>query len=501
MKTKILGLLLTLVVAVTSLPAGTTAYAAENETVEVQQEQSAEALGATEAEIKAGAVALTSGVARVDSIAANKAVNWYKFTVPKTGGYVNYSLSKIDADSDGMWSVEWFFENVTDGQFWNLNYSTYDSGKLTLAAGTWYIKVSGDLEVDYKFMATFTTDSAYESEGNDTIGTANVLTSGKICYGQVNGRYDVCDWYKLTTNKKGYFMVDLSKVNALEASASGWNMYVYNDKSDLLYKSVYSEKTMKSCKIPCDQGNYYIKIEYANFYSSDEFYALKVTSYVATTMEAEKNDTYKTANTIKTGVAYTGALQCAEDEEDWYKFKLTNPGTVFLKFSRRNYALPEDLGDGWMISIYKGTSATPIQTLDTKDTATYKMNLKKGTYYVRIYMEWGEKPINQDYSIKVNYAKTPKTVKLKSVTAGKRRATIKWNKSNDATGYYIYRSTAKNGRYKKIATIKKNKTVKYVDKKSLKSNRTYYYKVVAYKKTNGLTATSNMSKYKAVKIK
>ena len=45
MKTKILGLLLTLVVAVTSLPAGTTAYAAENEAAEVQREQSEESLG------------------------------------------------------------------------------------------------------------------------------------------------------------------------------------------------------------------------------------------------------------------------------------------------------------------------------------------------------------------------------------------------------------------------------------------------------------------------
>ena len=123
-KTKILGLLLTLAVAVTSLPTGTTAYAAESEATEVQQERSAESLGVTEAEIKASAVALTSGVAKMDSIAEYKAVNWYKFTVPKTGGYVNYSLSKINADSDGMWSIEWYFENVTDGQFWKTTFNT-----------------------------------------------------------------------------------------------------------------------------------------------------------------------------------------------------------------------------------------------------------------------------------------------------------------------------------------------------------------------------------------
>ena len=92
-------------------------------------------------------------------------------------------------------------------------------------------------------------------------------------------------------------------------------------------------------------------------------------------------------------------------------------------------------------------------------------------------------------------------MKLTSVKGGKKSETIRWTKSKNATGYYIYRATNKNGKYTKIATVKSRNTVKYVDKKSLKSKRTYYYKVVAYKTSKGLTATSTASAVRGAKTK
>ena len=65
------------------------------------------------------------------------------------------------------------------------------------------------------------------------------------------------------------------------------------------------------------------------------------------------------------------------------------------------------------------------------------------------------------------------TVKLTSSNAVK----LTWKKVSGATGYYIYRTDSKKGKYKKIATTKKTS---YKNSK-LKSNKTYYYKVAAYK--------------------
>lgn len=65
------------------------------------------------------------------------------------------------------------------------------------------------------------------------------------------------------------------------------------------------------------------------------------------------------------------------------------------------------------------------------------------------------------------------TVKLTSSNAVK----LTWKKVSGATGYYVYRTDSKKGKYKKIATTKKTS---YKNSK-LKSNKTYYYKVAAYK--------------------
>ncbi len=92
----------------------------------------------------------------------------------------------------------------------------------------------------------------------------------------------------------------------------------------------------------------------------------------------------------------------------------------------------------------------------------------------------------------------PKPTNL-SVTAGKKKCTIKFSKSTGPTKYVIYRSTSKNSGYKTIATISGNK---YTDKKVKKGKR-YYYKVKAKRGTSatGIAYSSYTSAKKSGKIK
>ena len=53
---------------------------------------------------------------------------------------------------------------------------------------------------------------------------------------------------------------------------------------------------------------------------------------------------------------------------------------------------------------------------------------------------------------------------------------LNWSKVSNSSGYQIYRSTSKNGSYKKIKTINKNSTLSYTDTNKLSSNKKYYYK-------------------------
>ena len=146
--------------------------------------------------------------------------------------------------------------------------------------------------------------------------------------------------------------------------------------------------------------------------------------------------------------------------------------------------------------------------IDTVNTNTYiDKDVYSGTnYYYRIkaVKEYSGKAYSGDLSTAViaPYVKAPKT----SIQSYNDKAIIKWSKDAYCTGYVIYRATEKNGKYEKIATIKKTTTTKYTDKK-IKAKNTYYYKVKTYKKVgskNYYSVDSNIvqkTKYAQVVIK
>lgn len=92
-------------------------------------------------------------------------------------------------------------------------------------------------------------------------------------------------------------------------------------------------------------------------------------------------------------------------------------------------------------------------------------------------------------------AKAPTKVKAK---AGDNQITISWKKVKGVSGYVVYRSTKKSGKYKKVATLKKASKTKYTNKK-LKSGKRYYYKVRSYKTIKGKKIYSKYTSPKSAK--
>ena len=73
-----------------------------------------------------------------------------------------------------------------------------------------------------------------------------------------------------------------------------------------------------------------------------------------------------------------------------------------------------------------------------------------------------------------------------SVTLKKTASTkvkVSWKKVSGASGYRIYRSTSKNGTYKKVKSITNGSKLTWTNTK-LKKKKTYYYKVRAYRKVD-----------------
>jgi len=140
-------------------------------------------------------------------------------------------------------------------------------------------------------------------------------------------------------------------------------------------------------------------------------------------------------------------------------------------------------------------------------TSIRHTGLKVGTTYyykVRTYSLLGPNiAYSSDSAIASRKQIVPKVTGVKVANRSANSQRISWKKVNNASGYEVYQATSKNGKYKKIATIKKNSTVSFTAKK-LANKKTYHYKVRAYrnvdgKKRNG--AFSNIVKRKVVLAK
>lgn len=155
---------------------------------------------------------------------------------------------------------------------------------------------------------------------------------------------------------------------------------------------------------------------------------------------------------------------------------------------------------------YNGKTKTP--TVVVKDS---KGNtLKKDTDYTVKYASGRKNP--GKYTVTVTFKgkysgtkkltltikpKAPSVTDIYSKTKGK--AVIKWNNVAGESGYQLYYSTSKNGTYKKVKSYEANKLAG--SKTKLKSGKTYYFKVRAYKKTSSGTVYSSWSAVKSVKVK
>lgn len=91
--------------------------------------------------------------------------------------------------------------------------------------------------------------------------------------------------------------------------------------------------------------------------------------------------------------------------------------------------------------------------------------------------------------------KVPKKTKKKACISVK----IRWQKSNGADGYIIYRSASRFGGYKQIKDVKSDGALVYNDS-SVREAKVYYYKVGAYKNHGGRKVFCQFTSLKVDKV-
>ncbi len=139
----------------------------------------------------------------------------------------------------------------------------------------------------------------------------------------------------------------------------------------------------------------------------------------------------------------------------------------------------------------------------TNNSAIYYKTSKKGSYKkyskpfklsdsktVYAYAKKSGSASSKKISKKIKISTTSKPNKVKASAKGTSSVKVSWKSVKGASGYYVYQSDKKNGKYKKVATVKNgSSTSKTVN--SLSLNKTYYFKIKAYtygKKTSAYSS-------------
>ncbi len=131
-------------------------------------------------------------------------------------------------------------------------------------------------------------------------------------------------------------------------------------------------------------------------------------------------------------------------------------------------------------------------------------NLKTGTRYyykIRAYMTIGGKDINSSYSAARSARPTLARPVIEDIYSpeGKSSVELQWSEIDGANGYVLYRSLKKTRSFKSVRKFKPEE-VTYINER-LKTGRTYYYKVRAYRMVGGKAKYSSYSPVKGIKVK
>ncbi|MFT3952541.1 MAG: hypothetical protein QM689_11465 [Oscillospiraceae bacterium] len=195
-------------------------------------------------------------------------------------------------------------------------------------------------------------------------------------------------------------------------------------------------------------------------------------------------------------------------------FKAVGTYTVYVKVTKENYAdytatasveITAKSISGFTVSqpkdaVYTGSAIKPAVTLKngattlksgTDYTVTYSANTAVGTAKVTVKGK-GSYAGTITKTFKIN----PKATAL-TLTAGTKKAAVKWTKVSGASGYELYRASSKTGTFTKVKTT----TATAFTNTGLTKGKTYYYKVRTYKTVNSAKYYSAYSSVKSVKAK
>jgi fibronectin type 3 domain-containing protein len=294
-----------------------------------------------------------------------------------------------------------------------------------------------------------------------------------------SGNLDVDFWYKDTSVQTKKLKMTANTTSSISLSwsaagdADGYRLYRYDASQE---KYVYLAATTKKSYTDSDLTagtDYQYRVRGYWTIGGTKYFGAYSTAITATTLPPQvKNLTVakRTATTITLS---------------WDKRKSAT--------GYRVYRLNTETGKYERIATVKGAA-----NVTYKDTGLTKAT--EYTYKVRAYKTSEGTNYFGAYSAVTASVTKPAKVNGLTLSTKSSAVTLTWNKVSRATGYKIYRLNTKTGKYERIAIVKGAATCTYKDTK-LTKDKTYTYKVRAYKTYDGKNYHGSYSTEVKIKVK
>lgn len=217
-----------------------------------------------------------------DNIAVNTAVSgslmdsndvdWFKFTI-NSEGTINISFSHDYVESGSTyWEMYIYNSNVSELSHYNFagNQMSTARGNIGLPAGTYYIKIQDYYfsDVDYTVTVNYSQKNNWETEINDSLGSADAINTNNINYGSLMSSGD-SDWYKFSISKTGTITLHFSHTY-VDSGSTYWRMHLYNSNGEEQnYYDYQGTDTEKDISLHLTAGIYYLQIEDYNYSDVD----------------------------------------------------------------------------------------------------------------------------------------------------------------------------------------------------------------------------------------
>ena len=332
-------------------------------------------------------------------------IDYYKFT------FIRDSILKLDFHGNDSPMPDKYNLNVYDESLSKIDEYTgahqYTTHGYSYKSGTvLYITVSGDnsfynysADESYTLTPTLSGTGNWETESNDTIDTATVLS--KKTYGTLSSSADL-DYYKYTAPGKGYVQFNFANEDKV-TGVDGWNINVYDSNRKVNHGDEGFTTSDKCVFRTVVKKGTVIYLEVSNRGSGAVFDTYSITPVFKSIKyaETESNNSFSKADTLTIGKSYS-AIRQSESDVDYFKFKAkkSKKYKVTLSYTRTdNPSGAEDL-----LTVYspKKKKLSAID-LGVGSKTSLTINAKKGkTYYISV----SNQPTNEQkvwclYHIKV----------------------------------------------------------------------------------------------------